>query len=154
MLNLEPSVTSGVQWAWLAPALSASAFFAIVLIGRFLPREGAFLSVLAILAGFAVFWYVLLEFLDSGGGEFTVDWFTVGSSTLSWGIIVDELSVVMLGIVTFVALMIQVYSLGYMKDEARFGWYFAVHSLFAASMLALVLADNLLFLYIGWELVG
>ena len=154
MPNLEASAISGVQWAWLAPALSASAFFVIVVLGRFLPREGAFLSVVAILAGFVVFWYVLLEFLDFGGGEFSVDWFTVGGSTFSWGIIVDELSVMMLGLVTFVALMIQVYSLGYMKDEARFGWYFAVHSLFVASMLALVLADNFLFLYIAWELVG
>ena len=60
----------------------------------------------------------------------------------------------MLGLVTFVAFLVQVYSLGYMKGEPRFGWYFATHALFAAAMLALVLADNLLFLYIAWELVG
>ena len=145
---------SGVESAWLAPALCASAFLAIVLLGRFLPWRGAFLAPLAILAGFGVFWYVLSEFLSSGGGVFSVDWFTVGGSTFTWGIMVDELSVVMLGLVTFVALMVQVYSLGYMKGEPAFGWYFAVHSLFAAAMLALVLADNLLLLYIAWELVG
>ncbi|MCH8195658.1 MAG: NADH-quinone oxidoreductase subunit L, partial [Chloroflexi bacterium] len=99
-----------------------------------------FLSLLAILAGFGVFWYVLSEFLSSGGGTFSVDWFTAGDTTFTWGILVDELSVVMLGLVTFVALMVQVYSLGYMKEERAFGWYFAVHSLFAAAMLALVLA--------------
>ena len=60
----------------------------------------------------------------------------------------------MLGLVTFVALVVQVYSLGYMRGEPRFGWYFAAHALFVAAMLALVLADNLLFLYIAWELVG
>jgi NADH-quinone oxidoreductase subunit L len=60
----------------------------------------------------------------------------------------------MLGIVTFVALGIQVYSLKYMQGDQRFGWYFAVHALFAASMLTLVLADNLILLYIAWELVG
>ncbi len=145
---------SGVESAWLAPALCASAFLAIVLLGRFLPWRGAFLAPLAILAGFGIFWYVLSEFLSSGGGVFSVDWFTVGGSTFTWGIMVDELSVVMLGLVTFVALMVQVYSLGYMKGEPAFGWYFAVHSLFAAAMLALVLADNLLLLYIAWELVG
>ena len=145
---------SGVESAWLAPALCASAFLAIVLLGRFLPWRGAFLAPLAILAGFGVFWYVLSEFLSSGGGAFSVDWFTVGGSTFTWGIMVDELSVVMLGLVTFVALMVQVYSLGYMKGEPAFGWYFAVHSLFAAAMLTLVLADNLLLLYIAWELVG
>ncbi|MBF8267506.1 MAG: nuoL [Dehalococcoidia bacterium] len=154
MLFPEPGTASGVQWAWLAPALSASAFFAVVLLGRFIPRNRAFLSILAIAAGFGVFWYVLKEFLSSGGGEFSVKWFTVGDITVSWGIVVDELSVVMLGLVTFVALAVQVYSLGYMKGEARFGWYFAVHSLFAAAMLTVVLTDNFLLLYMAWELVG
>ena len=73
---------------------------------------------------------------------------------LNWGMIVDPLAVLMLGMVTLVALMIQVYSLGYMKGDPRFGWYFAVHALFIASMLTLVLADNFLLLYIVWELVG
>ena len=154
MFQAETVANSGVQWAWLAPAFSASAFLAIVVLGRFLPRQGAFLSLLSILAGFGVFWYVLREFLSFGGGIFSVDWFTAGDSIFTWGIIVDELSVVMLGLVTFVALMVQVYSLGYMKEERAFGWYFAVHSLFAAAMLTLVLADNFLLLYIAWELVG
>ena len=74
--------------------------------------------------------------------------------TIGWGVLVDKLSVVMLGLVTFIALLVQIYSLGYMKGDPRFGWYFAAHALFAAAMLALVLADNLLFLYIAWELVG
>ena len=68
--------------------------------------------------------------------------------------IIDPLAVLMLGIVTFVALGIQVYSLEYMRGDPRYGWYFAVHALFAASMLSLVVADNLLLLYIAWELVG
>ena len=155
LLQADTVANSGVQWAWLAPTLSASAFLAIVVLGRFLPRQGAFLSLLAILGGFGIFWYVLSEFLSSGGGSFSVDWFTAGESTFTWGIIVDELSVVMLGLVTFVALMVQVSSLGYMRDqEGSFNWYFAVHSLFAAAMLTLVLADNFLLLYMAWELVG
>ena len=166
LLQAETVANTGVQWAWLAPAICASAFLAIVVLGRFFPRQVAFLSPLAILAGFGVFWYVLSEFLSPGGGvcqaDFLlprdgcrVDWFTAGESTFSLGIIVDELSVVMLGLVTFVALMVQVYSLGYMRNqEGSFTWYFAVHSLFAAAMLTLVLADNFLLLYIAWELVG
>jgi len=51
-------------------------------------------------------------------------------------------------------LLIQVYSWSYMREERRFGWYFAVHSLFAAAMMALVLADNLILMYLAWELVG
>ena len=154
MPETSDSMTSAVQWAWLAPVFCVAAFTVIVVLGRFLPRQGAHLSVLAILGGFVIFWYVLTEFLSTGGGIYQVDWFTVGDVTLSWGIIVDELSIVMLGLVTLVALAVQVYSLSYMKDEPAFGWYFAVHSLFAAAMLTLILADNFLLLYIAWELVG
>ena len=145
-----------MQWAWVIPALSASAFFLIVLFGRFLPQKGAFISILAILAGFVLFWFVLGDLLSSGldFGVFSLNWLTIGSTSITWGVLVDRLSVVMLGLVTFVAFLVQVYSLEYMRGDPRFGWYFAAHALFAAAMLALVLADNLLFLYISWELVG
>jgi NADH-quinone oxidoreductase subunit L len=154
MLSAETGSNLGVQWAWLAPAIAASTFFVIVLLGRVLPRNRGFLAPLAIATGFGVFWYVLLEFLNNGGGDFSATWFTVGDITLSWGIKIDELTVVMLGVVTSVALGVQLYSIGYMKEEARFGWYFAIQSLFAAAMLTVVLSDNFLLLYMGWELVG
>ena len=70
------------------------------------------------------------------------------------GVVIDPLTLSMLGLITFVALMVQVYSLGYMRGEPRLDWYYAFHALFAASMLTLVLADNFLLLYVGWELVG
>ena len=73
---------------------------------------------------------------------------------ITWGVIVDRLSVTMIGLVTFVALLVQVYSVAYMRGEPQYGWYFAAHALFAAAMLTLVLADNLVFLYLAWELVG
>ncbi len=60
----------------------------------------------------------------------------------------------MFGVVTTVALMVNIFSIGYMKGEPRYFWFFAVLQLFAASMLMLVMADNLLLLYIAWELVG
>jgi len=85
-----------------------------------------------------------------------------GSFELGWGTLVDPLTAVMLVVITFVSAAVQVYSLGYMRrrergrtvDDPRIGWYFAVHSLFSASMLMLVLADNFLLLYVAWELVG
>ena len=144
----------GVEWAWVIPALSASAFFLIVVFGRFLPGGGAFISVVAIFLGFLLFWPVLFDMLDSGAASFGITWLAVGDTKLTWGVTVDRISTTMLGLVTFVALLVQVYSIGYMKGDQRLGWYFAVHGLFAAAMLALVLADNLLFLYIAWELVG
>ena len=148
----------GMDWAWVIPALSASAFVLVVLVGRFLPRQGAFISIVAIALGFGIFWYVLRDLLGSGvdSASYSVNWLSVGDTRIAWGVIVDRLSVIMLGLVTFVALVVQVYSLEYMKgrDEGRIGWYYAAHALFAGAMLALVLADNLVFLYIAWELVG
>ena len=144
----------GTNWAWVIPALSASAFFIVVLFGRFLPKQGSFISIIAIFLGFLLFWYVLRDLLGTGAAAFSLNWITIGDTHITWSIVVDRLSVTMLGLVTFVALLIQVYSLEYMRGDPRFGWYFAAHALFAAAMLALVLAGNLLFLYIAWELVG
>ena len=148
----------GTNWAWVIPALSAGAFFIVFPFRRHLPIQGAPISIVAILLGFVLFWFVLADLLASGAAEFSIRWLSVGDTTLTWGTTVDQISVTMLGLVTFVALLVQVYSLGYMKHDGEYdpglGRYYAVHSLFVAAMLALVLADNLVFLYITWELVG
>ena len=146
--------TIGTNWAWVIPALSASAFFIVAIVGRFLPGKGAFVSIAAIALGFVLFWYVFADLLSSGDAFFSINWLSIGETNITWGVTVDRLSVTMLGLVTFVALLVQLYSVSYMKGDPRFGWYFAAHALFAAAMLALVLADNLVFLYIAWELVG
>ena len=141
---------------WLIPTLSAIAFVVVALGGRWLPGRGAFVSIAAMAAGFGL-WLVALGDMLGGGASvvsYGVEWLTAGGTTIGWGAHIDRLTIVMLGLVTFVALLVQVYSLEYMRGDSRFGWYFAVHSLFGAAMLALVLADNLLFLYIAWELVG
>ena len=137
-----------MEWAWVIPVLGFAAFGLISLGGEALPDRGRFVSVLAIVAGFVVFWPVLADFIGEGVGfyHFQVDWFSIGDLTVAWDILVDPLTVVMLGLVTFVAAAIQVYSLGYMAGDKRLPWYFAVQSLFAAAMLTLVLADNLLLL--------
>ena len=148
----------GTNWAWAIPALSAVAFFIVLPFRRYLPLQGAFISILAIALGFALFWLVLGGLLSGGATAYGVDWIRIGDTVIGWGVAVDEISVTMLGLVTFVALLVQVYSLGYMKHDGHYdpglGRYYAFHSLFVAAMLALVLADNLLFLYIAWELVG
>ena len=164
-----------MEWAWLIPIFSFAAAPLIVVFGKFLPGKGSWLSILAIGGGFVMFWVVLNSWLAANAatsgcftsentGMLTCDyersWFNagivgeIGSVSLHWGILVDPLTIAMLGLVTFVALMVQIYSLAYMHGDPRFGWYFAVHSLFAAAMLTLVLADNFLLLYVAWELVG
>ncbi len=153
-LPLSSSGPLGTEWAWLAPVVCIGAFFVLSLFNRHLPGRGSFLSIAAIGFGFVLFWFVLRDLLVNGPGIFGRTWFEVGGTELRLGMIIDPLSVLMLGIVIFVSFAVQVYSLGYMRGDTRFGWYFALHSLFAAAMLGLVLSDNLLLLYIAWELVG
>ena len=149
---------NAANWVWIIPALSAGAFAVVFPLRRRLPLGGAPVSIAAVLAGFALFWLVLISLLADGPSAASVRWMSVGDTVVRWGAAVDSLSVTMLGLVTFVALLTQVYSLGYMRHGGHWdpglGRYYAFHSLFAAAMLALVLADNLIFLYIAWELVG
>lgn len=83
-----------------------------------------------------------------------VKWLTVGNATIDMGLLVDPLTAVMLVVVTGVSLLVQIYSLGYMQGDPSFSRYYAYMSLFTASMLGLVLASNIVQLYVFWELVG
>ncbi len=159
----------GMEQAWLLPAIPAAAFVVVALFHNYLPRKGDFIAVLAMAASFVLFLLVAGDLLgqlpapahelhDNTSG---FDWIKVEAIqfhdnpfVLRIGFLVDQLSLVMLAVVTFVGLMIFIYSVGYMKGEVRYGWFFAVISLFAAAMLTLVLADNFLLLYIVWEGVG
>jgi len=141
--------------AWLIPLLPFLAFGLIVFFGRRLPGQGASVAIGALLAA-AVF-SLLLFFRLLGGAEpirSTINWLVLGQQPLALGIQVDALTAVMLLVVTVVGSMIFIYSVGYMHGDPRYPRFFAYLSLFAASMLLLVLADNFLFLYVGWELVG
>jgi len=161
---MDSNNTIGLHAAWVIPLLSAAAFLIIVfsmrLVGFFfsdrnkLAMLAPIVSITAILAGFILFWLVLLDVLNFDGGSISMAWLIVGPAEIRWGIFVDKISVAMIGLVTFISLLVQVYSIGYMKGDRHFEWYFAIHALFATAMLTLVLADNLLFLYFAWELVG
>jgi len=150
----------GMDDVWLIPAIPAAAFAILLLVGKYLPRRGDWLAIGAIAASFVIFFPVLIDLLDkvdapdfAGGGR-GWDWVSFDDFRLRLGFHVDQLAIVMLAVVSFVALMVQVYSVGYMRGDPRYGWYFTAMSLFAASMLTLVLADNLLLLYAAWEGVG
>jgi NADH-quinone oxidoreductase subunit L len=158
-----------VEYAWLAPVLCAGAFFFNVLIARqlgsFKHALSAFVAVAAIAGAFAVFVYVFGDALANLGhpGETEMPrqllfdnqtWFSIGQWDFFATMSVDWLSIMMLGVVTFLGAFIQVYSLGYLRGDDRFWWFFAVMSLFCAAMLGLVLAYDFLLLYMCWELVG
>ena len=165
--------------AFLIPVFSFAACPLIILFQRWLPLRGAPLAILAIGGGFVVWALTTVSFLGATPDDpacevsgitgaltchFATSWFQAGlpgvaatvdqAIHLNWGIIIDPLTIVLLGLVTFVALGVQLYSLEYMKGDPRFGWYFAWQALFVAAMLTLALADNFLLLYIAWELVG
>ncbi len=82
------------------------------------------------------------------------DWFQIGDESLRLGWVLDPLSAIMLVMVSFVGLLIFIYSVGYMAHDENFTRFFCFLSLFAAAMLGLVIANSLLLLFICWELVG
>ena len=150
----------GAQEAYLIPALPAAAFVVLLLFGKYLPRGGDFIAIAAIAGAFVLFFPVLADFLDKANGtdfvsaEKSWKWVQFDNFEIRLGFFVDQITIVMLAVVSFVALLVQVYSVAYMRGDPKYGWYFTCMSLFAASMLTLVLADNLLLLYAAWEGVG
>ncbi len=144
--------------AWLIPLLPGLAF---ILAGFFrsLHRLCAALVIFAIGASFALSSGVIAAVLFT---PITVDapytakatWVMIGNLVLEMGILVDPITAMMLFVVTTVALLVAIYSVGYMKDDPGRGRFFSFLSLFVASMLGLVLASNFLQLYVFWEGVG
>ncbi|MBI4341612.1 MAG: NADH-quinone oxidoreductase subunit L [Candidatus Omnitrophica bacterium] len=139
--------------AWI-PALPLAAFALLILFGRRLGRFSGWLAVAALLGALAK---TLSIAGDVWGGQQLIArwaWLWPGDAAWRLGLSVDGLTLVMLLVVTGIAPMIALYSIGYMHDDPRFSRYFAYFSLFCASMLTLVMADHFLLLYAGWELVG
>ena len=104
-----------------------------------------------------------LKFAAEGGGEHEavvqpivhhITWFQNAGVKLGAGIQIDGLAVMMMFVVTTISLLVHVYSTEYMRNDRRYTYFFAALSLFTASMLLLVVADNTLQLLVGWELVG
>jgi NADH-quinone oxidoreductase subunit L len=141
--------------AWLIPLLPALSFFVILFFGKKLPKGGSESGILAVGASFVLAVIVAAQWISN---ETIVDqhltWWTNGKVHITIGQHVDGLTAMMFVVVTFVSLMVHIYSTGYMHGDVRFTHFFAALSLFTASMLFMVLADNLLQLMIGWELVG
>jgi NADH-quinone oxidoreductase subunit L len=145
-----------IRHAWLIPSLPAVSFFLIVFFGKRMPRKGAEIGIAAVFAGFVMSLIILWHFV-TGGEPVTssIDFFDAGTFfKVEIGQNVDGLAAVMFVVVTIVSLLVQVYSTAYMHGDRRYTWYFAALSLFTASMLNLVIADNLFQLLVGWELVG
>ena len=168
--------------AWLIPTVPAIAFALITLFGKRMPKHGAEIGIAAVGASFVMSCIAASQWIDRveeatghheglaafgksvlhAGGEHaivepvtnTVTWWISGGVHFSVGTTVDGLTVMMLFVVTLISLLVQIYSTAYMHDDRRYTWFFACLSLFTASMLTLVVSENLIQLLVGWELVG
>ncbi|MCZ2460212.1 MAG: NADH-quinone oxidoreductase subunit L [Chitinophagales bacterium] len=150
--------------AWI-PLLPLAGFVLLGLFGkRFFKQYSGIIGVFILLVSAALAFYTAYIYFFINGYEDGVYqklipikyvWLQFYSGTsIDMGILLDPISVMMMVIVTFVSLMVHIFSLGYMKGEERFSTYYAFLSLFTFSMLGLVVASNIFQIYFFWELVG
>ncbi|MDD4496868.1 MAG: F420H2 dehydrogenase subunit FpoL [Methanosarcinaceae archaeon] len=138
--------------AFLIPVLPALAFVITFFFGKNMKSGGAIVPILAIAASFVISLMITLGLLANPEEVVTqsVSWFAM----LNLGVLIDPLAAVMLCMVTFVSLLIHIYAVGYMSHDPAKSRYFAETALFTAAMLSLILSDNILQLFVSWELVG
>ena len=151
------TTTSGaIGLAWLIPVIPLLGFAAVLLATKPLRERAAFIAVTAAALSFVLSVLVFLQVASEPATHvrplFT--WIQAGPLEVSWTLLVDQLTAVMLLVVTGVGTLVHVYSFGYMHGDARYERFFAYLNLFLFSMLVLVLGSNLLTLFVGWELVG
>src|ERR687898_953161 len=126
------------------------------LAGRRVGRVGAHsVTIFAVLLSFLCSCVVFADVLQGNtfnGPVYT--WLTMGELKLEIGFLIDRLSALMMVVVTFVSLMVHIYTIGYMAEDPGYQRFFSYISLFTFSMLMLVMANNFLQLFFGWEAVG
>ena len=149
-------MSSLAQYAWLIPLLPGVAFAIVTAMGRTSGRAGAWIATLLTLASLVLSLLIAGQRLGGAAEEYSnsFTWIEAGNLSLSIGYEVTNLTSMMLVVVSLVSFLVNVYSLGYMKDDERISTFYAYVALFTASMLGLVLSYNLLTMYIFWELVG
>ncbi|MCC2595092.1 NADH-quinone oxidoreductase subunit L [Pusillimonas sp. MFBS29] len=142
----------------LAPLVGAilAGFFGTGFLGRFVSRRGSHLITIAgVLISFIGSVIVLFQVLDGhtfDGALYT--WSVIGTTKLELGFLIDSLSALMMVVVTSVSLMVHIYTIGYMADDPGYQRFFSYISLFTFSMLMLVMSNNMVQLFFGWEAVG
>ena len=137
----------------LAPLVGS---IAAGLFGKTIGRRGAHLiTILGVLVSFIISAMTLQEVMNGARFNQTVyEWMTLGSLKMEVGFMVDGLTAMMMCVVTFVSLMVHIYTIGYMEEDPGYQRFFSYISLFTFSMLMLVMSNNLLQLFFGWEAVG
>ncbi|HVC36965.1 MAG TPA: NADH-quinone oxidoreductase subunit L [Gammaproteobacteria bacterium] len=147
-----PGIFLIIVLAPLAAAVVAGIFM------RFIPKPAAhWVTILGVAVSFVLSVYVLWQMLYNGMGSSNLtvyNWAVVGNVQFQVGFLVDRLTALMITVVSFVSLMVHIYTIGYMADDPGYKRFFSYISLFTFSMLMLVMANNFLQLFFGWEAVG
>src|SRR3990167_5397942 len=149
--SLNPNLLLAIPLAPLAGAVIAGLF------GKTVGRRGAHsITILGVLVSFILSAMVLKSVaVDSARFNATVyEWMVLGGLKMEVGFLIDGLSAMMMCVVTFVSLMVHIYTIGYMEEDPGYQRFFSYISLFTFSMLMVVMSNNLLQLFFGWEAVG
>src|SRR5476651_1630528 len=155
MAGLNPNLLLAVPLAPLAGAaiagLFGTSFFGNV-VGR---KTSHTATILGVFVALVISVMTLMDVLNGATFNGTIyNWMTVAGMKMEIGFQIDSLSAMMMCVVTFVSLMVHIYAIGYLADDEGYNRFFAYISLFTFSMLMLVMANNFLQLFFGWEAVG
>ena len=148
------------SWLWVVAVLPFAGFLTLALAGKRFDRHTvAFIGAGSVTAAAAIALAIGASFAlsppeGSAYRQTLWEWMTSGSLAIDIGLRLDPLAVVMMLVVTVVGALIHLYAAEFMRDDPGYARFFASMNLFVGSMLALVLADNLVLLYLGWEGVG
>jgi len=150
--------------AWIIPIIPAVAFFLIIFFGKKLPMKGSELGILSMLATlfFSAMagwqWIDAVNSAPAGSAMAPVikswTWWTTGGFDFTIGQHMDGLSLTVLIVVAFISTLVQIYSVEYLHGDRRYTHFFAALTLFSAGMMNMVIADNMLQLILGWEIMG
>jgi NADH-quinone oxidoreductase subunit L len=153
--QLNPNLLLAVPLAPLAGSLIAG-LFGTKFFGNKVGRATSHtVTILGVLIAFIISFQTLLAVTDGAKFNGTIyHWMTVGGLKLEIGFLIDSLTAMMMCVVTFVSLMVHIYTIGYMQDDEGYNRFFSYISLFTFSMLMLVMSNNFLQLFFGWEAVG
>jgi len=149
-----------LDFLWLVVALPFLGFLTLVIAGSKLPRQAVAVIGAGSIGLSALLTIIIgIEFIASSDQTTNVTqliwtWLSVSGFNPGISFFLDPLSLVFIFVITFVGFLIHIYSIEFMYDEEGFSRYFSYMNLFVGSMLTLVLADNLMLLYLGWEGVG
>ena len=159
-----------INYSLIILLLPLAAFLVQIFVGKRLPRQGDWVSILAIVTTLVLSLYMftsmILRYVSAHGDEvllkaaanwkeeISIKWLDMGSFSIELGILIDNVTIIMLLVVTLISTCTHIFSTKYLEGDIRYSRYFAYLGLFTFSMNGIVLSNNLMSMYMFWELVG